>query len=136
LRWALVESAWRLVRSSPKWAAMYARLKERKGKKRAIVAVARRLLCVLYAMLRTRTPYRIVTTETKAPRPPRKRLVLVRMPTAESTTTAETGPPRTTRKTSTRTPTADQTTTTRDAAGRPTRKRLVKASTATQTTIA
>jgi len=136
LRWALVESAWRLVRRSPKWAAMYARLKERKGKKRAIVAVARKLLCVLYAMLRTRTPYRIVTTETKAPRPPRKRLVLVRTPTAESTTTAETGPSRTTRKTSTRTPTADQTTTTRDAAGRPTRKRLVKASTATQSTIA
>ncbi len=68
LRWALVESAWRLVRSSPKWSAMYARLKERKGKKRAIVAVARKLLCVLYAMLRTRTPYKIVTTETKAPR--------------------------------------------------------------------
>ena len=38
------------------------------GKKRAIVAVAKKLLCVLYAMLRTSTPYKIVTTPTTAPR--------------------------------------------------------------------
>ena len=53
LRWALVEAAWRLVGNSPKWAALFARLMHRSGKKRAIVAVARKLLCVLYAMLRT-----------------------------------------------------------------------------------
>ena len=53
LRWALVEAAWRLVGKSPKWAALFARLMHRSGKKRAIVAVARKLLCVLYAMLRT-----------------------------------------------------------------------------------
>jgi hypothetical protein len=47
LRWALVEAAWRLVRESPKWAALFARLRQRSGKKRAIVAVARKLLCVL-----------------------------------------------------------------------------------------
>jgi transposase len=136
LRWALVESAWRLVGSSPRWSAMYSRLKQRKGSKRAIVAVARKLLCVLYAMLRTRTAYKIVTTETRTPEKTRKRLVLVRTSTAESTTTAETGTPRTTRKTSVKTPTTDHTTTTRAAAGRPTRKRLVKALTADQTTIA
>ncbi len=85
LRWALVESAWRLVRSSPKWRALYTRLKARKGKKRAIVALARRLLGVLYAMLRTRIPYQIVTPETKAPGTPRQRLVLVRTSTAEQT---------------------------------------------------
>ncbi len=34
LRWALVESAWRLLRSSPKWAALFARLKERRGRPR------------------------------------------------------------------------------------------------------
>ena len=58
LRWALVESAWRLVSTSPKWSAVFTRLKKRSGSKRAIVAVARKLLCVLYAMLRTSTPYR------------------------------------------------------------------------------
>src|SRR5271165_4113788 len=58
LRWALVESAWRLVGSNVKWSALFARLKKRSGKKRAIVAVARKLLCVLYAMLKTSTPYK------------------------------------------------------------------------------
>jgi transposase len=67
LRWALVESAWRLVKSSPKWSALYSRLKKRCGSKRAIVAVARKLLCVLYAMLKTSTPYKIVSTEAEAP---------------------------------------------------------------------
>ena len=43
LRWALVEAAWRLVGNSPKWAALFARLMHRSGKKRAIVAVARKL---------------------------------------------------------------------------------------------
>ena len=58
LRWALVESAWRLVGSNRKWSALFARLRKRSGDKRAIVAVARKLLCVLYAMLKTSTPYK------------------------------------------------------------------------------
>lgn len=58
LRWALVESAWRLVASSRQWAGTYERIKKRSGAKRAIVAVARKLLCVLYAMLRDSKPYR------------------------------------------------------------------------------
>ena len=58
LRWALVEAAWRLVGASVKWSTLFARLRARGGKKRAIVAVARKLLCVLYAMLKTSTPYR------------------------------------------------------------------------------
>jgi transposase len=62
LRWALVESAWRLVNKSPKWAAVFSVLRKRSGKKRAIVAVARKLLCVLYAMLRTSTPYKVFNT--------------------------------------------------------------------------
>jgi transposase len=62
LRWALVESAWRLVNTSPKWGAVFMRLRKRSGSKRAIVAVARKLLCVLYAMLKTSTPYRVITT--------------------------------------------------------------------------
>jgi hypothetical protein len=133
LRWALVEASWRLVRSSPKWATMYGRLRERKGRKRAIVAVARKLLCVLYAMLRTRTPYKIVATQTNAPQTSRKRLVLVRTPAAEQTTTTQTAAPRTTRKNSAKASTAEQTTTVRAVAGR---KRSVKASTAEQTAIA
>jgi transposase len=58
LRWALVESAWRLVNTSVKWTVVFLRLKKRSGAKRAIVAVARKLLCVLYAMLKTATPYK------------------------------------------------------------------------------
>ena len=81
LRWALVEAAWRLVGKSPKWAALFARLMHRSGKKRAIVAVARKLLCVLYAMLRTSTPYKIVTTQTAAPPTTGKKLVRTSTPT-------------------------------------------------------
>jgi len=57
LRWALVEAAWRLKNSSPLWESKYERIRNRGGKKRAIVAVARKLLCVLYAMLRDSRPY-------------------------------------------------------------------------------
>ena len=88
LRWALVEAAWRLVRESPKWAARFSRLMQRSGKKRAIVAMARKLLCVLYAMLRTSTPYQIVSTETKAPRAPGKKVV--RISRKEQTATLQT----------------------------------------------
>lgn len=62
LRWALVEAAWRVVNQSPRWEAVFTRLKKRSGHKRAIVAVARKLLCVLYAMLKTSTPYKVVIT--------------------------------------------------------------------------
>jgi transposase len=60
LRWALVEAAWRLVATSPKWERRFERLKKRGGAKRAIVAIARKFLCVLYAMLRTSTPYKVL----------------------------------------------------------------------------
>ena len=135
LRWALAESAWRLVRTSPKWAARYARLKERKGKKRAIVAVARKLLCVLYAMLGTRTPYKIVTTETKAPRTSRKRLVLVRTPTAEQTPATETATatatPTTTHQNQATATTTEQATTTKTTKPRTTRENPQTATTET-----
>jgi transposase len=60
LRWALVEASWRLVRHSARWTTFFNRLKKRSGAKRAIVAVARKLLCVLYAMLKTSTPYKVL----------------------------------------------------------------------------
>jgi transposase len=58
LRWALVEAAWRLVRQSRRWATVYGQLQQRRGKKKAIVAVARRLLGVIVAVWRTGQPYR------------------------------------------------------------------------------
>src|SRR5271166_4087564 len=114
LRWALVEAAWRLVGNSPKWATLFSRLMHRSGKKRAIVAVARKLLCVLYAMLRTSTPYKIVTTPTTTPRTTGKKLV--RTSTPDQTTTTGTTAPRTTGKKLVRTSTPDQTTTTETTA--------------------
>jgi transposase len=57
LRWALVQLAWRLVGKSSRWQRIYQRLEARRGAKRAIVAVARRLLSVLFAVLRTGQPY-------------------------------------------------------------------------------
>jgi transposase len=61
LRWALVESAWRLVGHSQRWGQVYQRIKRHSGAKRAIVAVARKLMCVIYAMLKTMTPYKVIT---------------------------------------------------------------------------
>ena len=57
-----MESAWRLVELEPEMVRLFSRLKKRSGNKRAIVAVARKLLCVLYAMLKTSTPYKVITT--------------------------------------------------------------------------
>jgi transposase len=61
LRWILVEASWSAVQHSPKWKRIYERISKRAGGKRAIVAVARKLLCVIYAMLKTMTPYRILS---------------------------------------------------------------------------
>ena len=55
LRWALVEAAWRAVRHSAAWRRVYEGIRKRAGGKKAIVAVARRRLCALYAMLRDGT---------------------------------------------------------------------------------
>ena len=59
LRWALVEAAWRLVRQSRRWQSIHAQLQKRRGKKKAIVAIARRLLGVMVALLRSGQPYRL-----------------------------------------------------------------------------
>jgi transposase len=87
LRWALVEAAWRLVGTSPQWGAVFARLKKRCGSRRAIVAVARKLLCVLSAMLKTSTPYRVTPSAARAQAPEPTRTKRVRGPRPEPAAT-------------------------------------------------
>lgn len=58
LRWVLVQSAWQLVRRSPRWQAVFERLRGRLGAKKAIVAIARRLLGVCYSLLKQETTWR------------------------------------------------------------------------------
>jgi transposase len=60
LRWALVEAAWRVIRQSAAWQRIYERIRKRAGGKKAIVAVARRLLVVMTAMLRDGTNYSLL----------------------------------------------------------------------------
>ena len=69
LRWALVEASWRVVRQSAAWERIYEGVKKRAGGKKAIVAVARRLLCVMYAMLRDGTNYDLLKVGESPPAP-------------------------------------------------------------------
>lgn len=59
LRWALIEAAWRVVAHTNRWRAVYQKLKEKRGSKKAITAIARRLLCVMTTMLKTGQAYRM-----------------------------------------------------------------------------
>lgn len=61
LRWALIQAAWRLVNNSPRWKTVFETLQRNTGsKKKAIVGVARRLLCVMFAMLRDGKRYEML----------------------------------------------------------------------------
>jgi transposase len=57
LRWVMIEFAWRMVGASRKWGGHYHRLEARVGAKKAIVAIARRLLGMVFALLRTGQKY-------------------------------------------------------------------------------
>jgi len=59
LRWSMVEAAWRLVRQTARWRNVYETLQKRRGKKKAIVAIARRLLTVVVAVWRKGEQYRL-----------------------------------------------------------------------------
>lgn len=61
LRWALVQVSWRVINQTTRWRTIYERLKKRCGAKKAIVAVARRLWCVMIAILRSGQAYRLAT---------------------------------------------------------------------------
>lgn len=64
LRWAMVEAAWSAVGSSPYWKAQYEDLKKRgKHSNEAIVAVARKMLVVVWHVLSKREPDRHATQE-------------------------------------------------------------------------
>jgi transposase len=54
LRTVLVECAWSTVRYSPFWKARFERLRARVGKQKAIVAIARKLLVVIWHVLSKR----------------------------------------------------------------------------------
>ena len=58
LRTILVETAWRLVNKTQRWGSLYDKLKARCGAKKAIVAIARRVWCVMVAMLKRGEKYR------------------------------------------------------------------------------
>jgi transposase len=75
LRWALVEASWRVIRQSAAWERIYQGIKRRAGGKKAIVAVARRLLCVMYAMLRDGKNYDLLKVGEAPPDPRRKAAV-------------------------------------------------------------
>lgn len=59
LRWVLVEAAWQLVRYSARWKHVFERLQIRLKKKKAIVAIARRLLTLMIALLKTGQTYQL-----------------------------------------------------------------------------
>ncbi|MBK8913158.1 MAG: hypothetical protein IPM64_00920 [Phycisphaerales bacterium] len=53
----LHQAAWQLVRRSSPWRLTFERLALRRGKKKAITAIARRLLCLMLAVIRSGRPY-------------------------------------------------------------------------------
>lgn len=68
LRWAMIELAWRLVIKTRRRGLLYESLKARTGAKKAIVAVARRILCVLTSLLKSGQRYRWTSEPSCIPR--------------------------------------------------------------------
>lgn len=63
LRWAMVEVAQRAVKSDPAWKTRFQELHKRMHRNQAIVAVARRLLELVWYVLTRRQPYRHFSQE-------------------------------------------------------------------------
>jgi hypothetical protein len=55
----MIELAWGLVGKTRRWGLLYEQLRSRCGAKKAIVAVARRILCVLVLLLKSGQRYRL-----------------------------------------------------------------------------
>ena len=58
LRWMLVQAAQRASRCDPRLGAYYGRVAKRRGHHRAVVAVAREMLTIIWHMLMRNEPYR------------------------------------------------------------------------------
>jgi transposase len=72
LRWALIQAAWRLAVHSPRWRKLLDRLCANSGsRKKAIVGVARHLVCVMFAMLRSSRPYELLGVPNGNQQPPK-----------------------------------------------------------------
>lgn len=63
LRTALVEAAWSAVRWDPDWQARFERLAKRRSKRKAIVAIARKLLTVVWHVWTKQVAYRPANPE-------------------------------------------------------------------------
>ena len=63
LRWAMVEVAQRAVKSDPLWTRRFQEMQKRMHRNQAIVAVARRLLELVWYVLTRRQPYRYFSHE-------------------------------------------------------------------------
>ena len=66
LRWVLHQAAWQLVRRDLRWKATFEKLSARRGKKKAITAIARRLLCLMLAVIRSGRAYEQQTPAVQA----------------------------------------------------------------------
>lgn len=74
LRWAMIQAAWRLAVRSPRWRQMLIQLQTNTGsKKKAIVGVARHLLCAMFAMLQSGRPYELLGVPNSNQRSPHSR---------------------------------------------------------------
>ena len=51
-----------MVNRTRRWSFLYNRLKQRAGAKKAIVAIARRIWCVMVAMLKSGQEYRLAAS--------------------------------------------------------------------------
>jgi transposase len=63
LRWAMVEAAWRAVRSNPYWEKQFEVLKRRKHPNQAIVMIARKLLVTIWYVLSRKEAFRHASEE-------------------------------------------------------------------------
>lgn len=61
LRWALIQTAWRMVTKTRRWGLTYEKLKRRRGGKLAVVAIARRLLTLMFGLLRRGERYSLAS---------------------------------------------------------------------------
>jgi transposase len=59
LRWALNQASWQLVRRDLRWRTIFEGLAKRRGKKKAITAISRRLLCVMVSLVQRGQEYRL-----------------------------------------------------------------------------